>query len=310
MTRPVSPLEWAWRAWYLGEGAYKGHRRDPALRPAVPTNIIRDRPLWFPALAAFVARRKLTRPPVAPATPVEVGAGVAPVWRRGVVFVNNLSSFDAAHQAAAEAAGYRTLAVLLDPVVDPGAGDNQREMVVKQPELQARDWTFTGWAACYSDPEAGAARARALVERFHLAGWISNWELWGEAQHAALPTRFVNEWGRLGVAAPLALSCLSSTTPNFARSFDYAPWVDVGAAIMPQVYGNVDAGYTVYNMVETMRRGGVPLGLLVPTFGVYGPVNPYDDYRTWRASWRGAQGVYVGERLPPTDWAWLSVGTV
>lgn len=54
--KPAKPAgTWfQWAAWYLGEGVFKGHKRDPRLRPNVPARI----PLrWWARLAAFLARR-------------------------------------------------------------------------------------------------------------------------------------------------------------------------------------------------------------------------------------------------------------
>ena len=94
-------------------------------------------------------------------------------------------------------------------------------------------------------------------------------------------------------------------TPNYARDFNFEPWVDAGAAVMPQVYGNERDAYTVYNGIETMKKSGVPESLLSLTLGVY-PVSgtpvPWDDYRTWRSQ----RGIYLGERLDANLYSNLS----
>ncbi len=93
----------------------------------------------------------------------------------------------------------------------------------------------------------------------------------------------------------MALSCLSSDNPNWARAFAYGPWINANLSVQPQVYGNAYPAYTVYNGVKTMANGGVPESLLNLTFGVYpaGYPIPWADYRTWK----GPRGIYLGERL-------------
>lgn len=50
---------WAWVAWYLGEQDWKPYgRRNPSVRPSVPSNIALERPTWFPRLAVYLAARK------------------------------------------------------------------------------------------------------------------------------------------------------------------------------------------------------------------------------------------------------------
>lgn len=57
--KPAPPVDtfWDWLAWYLGEGEYKGHQRDPKMRPNVPQRISAT---WWVRERNFIeARRKL-----------------------------------------------------------------------------------------------------------------------------------------------------------------------------------------------------------------------------------------------------------
>lgn len=54
--KPVDTF-WDWLAWYLGEGPYKNHKRDPKKRPNVPKKISDE---WWKREKAFIqAREKL-----------------------------------------------------------------------------------------------------------------------------------------------------------------------------------------------------------------------------------------------------------
>lgn len=52
----VSKAEFRWRLWFLGEGEFRDHRRDPALRPetGAPERIPAA---WWKRLEAFLAKR-------------------------------------------------------------------------------------------------------------------------------------------------------------------------------------------------------------------------------------------------------------
>lgn len=59
---PVPPVKdgyWEWLRWYLGEGEFRGHRRDRAVRPNVPKVIP---PAWWARERKFIAARKGMRP--------------------------------------------------------------------------------------------------------------------------------------------------------------------------------------------------------------------------------------------------------
>jgi hypothetical protein len=54
--KPVDTF-WDWLAWYLGEGPYKGHKRDPKRRPNVPKSISDE---WWEKEKKFIEARKKT----------------------------------------------------------------------------------------------------------------------------------------------------------------------------------------------------------------------------------------------------------
>lgn len=56
----VTPVEFEWREWRLGEGRYKGKGPKSLPRPAHFPQMIS--PLWFARLAAFLAKRRTVKP--------------------------------------------------------------------------------------------------------------------------------------------------------------------------------------------------------------------------------------------------------
>lgn len=227
-----------------------------------------------------------------------------PLWKKDLVYTTNLSAWDGPRRTAAWNQGFRVVAVLADEVADPAAAANLNELALIGNSLRTQGWSIVGWAANYNDPEQGVFRARNLIQQYGFDGWIVNGESWWEGQFTYLGDRFISAWNSEGIGKPLALSCLSSTTPNYARDFNFAPWVQSRISIQPQVYGNADPGYTVYNCIETMKKSSVPLSLLNLTLGVYyaGMPIPWDDYRTWA----GSRSIYIGERLDAGDYVNLA----
>lgn len=207
------------------------------------------------------------------------------------VFAGTLSNFSGDERRLAWQQGYRTILVQLGDGTDVAA---RNEIELQNPGYRNEGWQIAGWGATYTDPEAGAQRAIAAVHRQGLVGYVTNWEVWGEGPNVLLPGRWLAEWNRGGAPVPLGLSCLSSENDQWARSFLYAPWVAHGATIMPQVYGDDHPGYTVHNMRAVMKLGGVPEGLLAPTFGAVGPNTAcYADYKTWP----GPRGLWIAGQV-------------
>jgi hypothetical protein len=170
-------------------------------------------------------------------------------------------------------------------------------------QLRSQGWKIVGWASTVGDPKQSATRAANAVSQYSLDGWIANGEEWWEKQHSELGPVWLKEFQKQ-CSKPLALSCLSSTTGNYARSFQYIPWIQNKLSIQPQVYGNDIPELTVDACIGTMTRAGIPPGLLNLTFGTYhkGKPIPWNDY----AKWKGPRSIYIGERISPSEYQMLA----
>lgn len=230
----------------------------------------------------------------------------APLWRRGVVYSTGLSAFHGALRSAARAQGFTV--VMPNLLHDVSAGPSERELVKLEPELRANGWKLAGWGTYGqgTDPVLDARRAFEIVQRRGLDGWCANGEAWAEGPLAWKTEAFLDEWDRLaGRDIALAISCLSSDTATFARDFDFAAVLArPGVSVQPQVYGNVDAGYTVRAALGMLARAGVPRERTNLTLGTYhaGPPIPWADYR----SWAGARSIYLGERITAAEYPELA----
>jgi hypothetical protein len=224
----------------------------------------------------------------------------AALWQQDGVFCVGLSAFHGELRAAARAQGFSWLAPILTH--DPAAEPNRAELTANMAALRGEGWSICGWGTFAQDgtAEDDARAAATLVTSLGLDGWIANGEAWAEKELIDRSRRFIDAWHETGCEKPLAVSCLSSDTADFAREFDYASWVAIKACVMPQVYGNEHPGLTVAACLGNLKTGGVvPRSLLNLTFGTFGdhPV-PYADYVTWP----GPRTIYVGENTPAQDW--------
>lgn len=230
-------------------------------------------------------------------------AELATIWKRDGVFTRTLSSFHGELRAAARAAGFSWVAVQLDHT--PYVEANERELELIGAELRATGWLIVGWAT-YGDgtpPLPDAIRHAGIARRLGLSGWIANGESWAEGEHRWKSSAYVAGWREAGAPCPIAVSCLSSTTSQWAREFDYGAWLGLpGCAVMPQVYAASDPAYTLRNCIETMGRGGVPVGRLAPTFNVIGGGGPFGAYREWR----GPRSIYTGDDSTVDTWKELA----
>lgn len=234
-------------------------------------------------------------------TPPPPTLALDPEWKRDGVFVRSLSSFHGTLREAAWAAGFRNIYVQLDHSGD--VAGNIQELSLIGDTLLGRGWNIDGWSTYGqgSDPAADGARhaqIRRSLDRW-LSGWIANGESWAEGQESWKSGAWLEAWRQNGGFGPLAVSCLSSDNPNFARDFAYSPWLAVpGCAVIPQVYGASFPAYTVNNCLATMTNGGVPRNRLAMTFDVIGGVGPFANYRTWT----GPRSVWTGDDSTVTTW--------
>ena len=216
------------------------------------------------------------------------------IWQQDVMVTVSLSSFSGEQRQRARQHDYRTLAVLLD--ADPLAARNGVELRALRDRLIVAGWNVVGWAPAYTIDQAEVAAA--VCAAHDLDGWIVNLEAWAEGARADLTGRWLRCFRELSPSTPLAVTCLSSVTDNFARSFDYETCLQAGAMIMPQVYGSNIAALTVAAMRGTMARAGVPDTHLAPWFSIDQGYVPVDDYATWH----GPHGIWTGDAATVGRW--------
>ncbi len=262
----------------------------------------RRRPASGSDFAAALIRLARLDPPVSvPQGPAPPSGGLAPLWRRDVVFTRSLSSFYGDLRDAALDAGFTVVAVHLDGT--PYADANIAELRAIGVGLRSRGWGLVGWAT-YGQGGRGAVADGHVHARIRhelgLDGWIANGEDWAEGPHIGRSREYLEGWRSYGAPpAPLAVSCLSSTTAQWAREFDYGAWLAVpGAAIMPQVYQASDQAYTIDNMLGAMARASVPRTRLAPTFNVIDGAGPFAQYNRWA----GPRSIWTGDDSSRATW--------
>jgi hypothetical protein len=254
-------------------------------------------------LVKDIVRLAKMDPPAGTPPPIPVSA-LDPLWARDGVFVRSLSSFHGQLRSAARAAGFSAIYIQLDHSAD--VAGNIRELNAIGADLIGNGWRLAGWSTYGqgTDPKVDG-RNHAQIRRdlaIYLDGWIGNGETWAEDAGFSKSSAYIQAWRENGGFGPLAVSCMSSDNPNWARSFDYPSWLSIpGAAIMPQVYGASFPAYTVINGVSTMANGGVPRNRLALTFDVINGSGPFANYRTWA----GPRSIWTGDDSTVDTWAAL-----
>lgn len=129
-----------------------------------------------------------------------------------------------------------------------------------------------GWGWLQGDPTIEAELAVDLCRRYDLDGYIANAESPYEFDGAWKNEVFVSRFRELAPRAPLALSYIGEGYPY--RMLNFTPWVNAGAALMPQCYwGN--SATTPGNSYAAALRADLPLDRLVYTLGTSAFANPY-----------------------------------
>jgi hypothetical protein len=260
------------------------------------------RPLCGSRLGQQIVRLARLDPPSGTPPPIPQSA-ISPLWTRDGVFVRSLSSFHGDLRDAARAAGFSVIYVQLDHSADVDGNINELGLIGGA--LRAAGWSIAGWSTFGqgTDPAVDGARHAQIHRQLGLDGWIANGESWAEDAGAWKSAAWLQQWNANGGFGPLAVSCLSSDNPNFARAFDYASWLQIpGVAVMPQVYGASHPAYTVTNAVSTMQNAGVPRNRLALTFDVIGGAGPFANYRTWT----GPRSVWTGDDSTVSTWGALA----
>lgn len=238
---------------------------------------------------------------------------VAPVWGRCGVFTRSLSSFGGPARDAADAAGFKAVAVQLDNT--PLAQANIDELLRLRPEFTRKGWKVVGWATAGqlpvsvqpSDVVNEGIRQRALWRKYALDGWITNIETWGEGLRKWVSAAWMQGFmlNTIGTPPALMLSCLSSVTNNYGRDMDYTPFVDYAkCSISPQCYSASDPAYTLTAMRASFAKTSVPRDRIAPTCNVVKGQPIPTRYKRWR----GCRWLYTGDDVgAPTDFTKILV---
>lgn len=132
---------------------------------------------------------------------------------------------------------------------------------------RARGFSVSGWGWLQGDPVAEAELAVELSQRYDLDGYIANAESpyefagWGKSE------QFVKRFRELAPRAPLALSHIGWGSPY--RKLDFGPWLETGAALMPQAY-QADFATSVNRVLSSSDALGAPRRIVIPTLGTSG----------------------------------------
>lgn len=134
-----------------------------------------------------------------------------------------------------------------------------------------------GWGWLADDPVKEAELAVGLCTAYDLDGYIANAETAYEGEGRDKSARFVQRFRQLAPRAPLALSYIGLGVPY--RDLDWAPWLDAGAAFMPQCYWG-DSAIGLPGPMACASAARLPLDRTFPTLGTSGFPNAYpaDQY--------------------------------
>ncbi len=141
-------------------------------------------------------------------------------------------------------------------------------------DWKAAGFTVIGWGWLEGDPVQEAELAVWLCRTYGLAGYIANAEAPYEGpENYWKSAAFVQRFRELAPHAPLALSYIGDGFPY--RDLPFQPWIDAGAAFMPQCYWG-DSATSIQPSLDAASRVPINRSLLVPTLGTSGFINPYD----------------------------------
>jgi hypothetical protein len=139
----------------------------------------------------------------------------------------------------------------------------------------ARGGIPIGWIWAEGDPVVEAKQAAQFYEDYNLGGIIVNAEGAYEDAGAWKSRAFVEVFRDRLPHAPLAVSFIGFGYPY--RNFDYNPWIDVGAALMPQAYTATNA-IPVSDSLAMCERALLPYRYVMPTIGSsYSPRASIDE---------------------------------
>lgn len=137
---------------------------------------------------------------------------------------------------------------------------------------KAAGFAVVGWGWLEGDPEVEAEVAVNLCRQFGLQGYIANAEAPYEDDGWWKSVPFVARFRELAPHAPLGLSYIGDGYPY--RNLDFYPWLEAGAAFLPQCYWSTWAT-SIDPSVDAADRRGIPRERLFPTLGTSAFQTPY-----------------------------------
>lgn len=272
---PLPKWFWPWARWRLGREEYKrfGPAKGPRPRSA-PARI----PDWAWRRLSWLQREIEPQPQPKPEPEPQKPQQPHPVFRLNAGF---LDPFEAVLGYTAERYGYvKGLGIgALYVKVHHAADKNPhatRAWVAAWQELGVK---VVGWGWLEGNPEREAELAAECIRELGLDGYIGNAETAYEGpvvERFEKSRRFCRRFRQL-VPSPFALgvSFIGFGSPH--RFFDWAPWSQAGAALLPQAYDNARA-LNVEDTLSMCDRAHLPRTLLNVSLGaIYNP--PADPAR-------------------------------
>jgi hypothetical protein len=129
-----------------------------------------------------------------------------------------------------------------------------------------------GWGWLEGDPVTEAEVAVGICRAYDLDGYIANAEAPYENDGFWRSTPFVRRFRDLAPHAPLGLSYIGDGYPY--RNLDFGPWIEAGAALLPQCYWSTWAT-SIDPSIWALQRLRAPMDIVFPTLGTSAFATPY-----------------------------------
>jgi len=259
----VSPLEWQWRAWVLGEGRYKGMgRRSQPRPPEFPERVPQ---VWWVRLAAFVAARKKL-PPQIP----------APFDGNGLVLLEPTGGTE--DIGAAKLAGFTYLLLNL-AYVSGGDWDTQRA------RARVLGLPVVPWRRV-SGP-ADSRHIEQVADAWGSPAAVHNLE------NPEVTTTYT----------PANLASVAAEFRPRPRGVMTEPWMQNGAGwgalskwvALPETFQNANLAYTPNVLTMHAKAEGMPLSVPMFGWGEWSDAPHYVKPSTYLSQWAGPFAVYMGD---------------
>lgn len=245
--RPVPAWFWVWARWYLGRSEFKGHARDPKLRPASAPKLI---PAW--AWVAF-RTRFLSRPKPS-------------IWSLNGLFIVNLNADGTVNGTRpyewaieAKAAGFQWVCVQILYGATPVNLDHDLDIFfreVRRAGLKAGAWGF------HSDDPAGEAKIVRDVQNVHtLDLYAANCE----ELYKAISGGASKSWSLATLLPKVPLAWFTYADP---RPMPISTWLEYGD-VVTECYWNEMVLNRPADSAAQAHDAGVPASRLHVCYGVH-----------------------------------------